>query len=155
MTAFADYPPALQSRVFPDIPRTIKSYEYRILEMPTASLLIDLGQYNQHIFRLLDDFQQLPANWDGDDALAPDPASIIKARQLTTALNFKRTNAYHAAPGPCGEIMISLRSRDRQRQLEFVLYPHKSLFVKLPKTGHPEQGKLVEAELDSLLAWLH
>lgn len=154
MTAFADYPPALQSRVFPDIPRAIKSYEYRILEMPTSSLLVGLGQYNQHIFQLLDEFQLLPDNWDDDDALAPDPESILKARRLTTALNFKRLNAYHAAPGPNGEVMVSLRSTDRQRQLEFILYPHKSIYLKIPVDGQPEQGPLEESQLDALLAWL-
>jgi hypothetical protein len=155
MNAFSDYPPALQNRLFPDIPRTLKTCEYRILEMPTSSLLIDLGQYNQHIFQLLDEFQFLPENWDGDDALPPSADGIMNARRLTTALNFKRTNAYHTAPGPNGEIMISLRSRDKQRHLEFILYPSKTIFVKLPSNGQPEQGILEEAQLDGLLSWLN
>jgi hypothetical protein len=108
---------------------------------------------NQRALSLLDAFRQLADNWDGDDAVAPGEAEILKASMLIHKLELTGQKVFHVVPGPNGEVLVELREDDKS--LEILFYPNRSVYVLFPKDGVPEQGQYDWDVLPKLLHWLH
>lgn len=108
--------------------------------------------FNRHAYQILSSISKLADNWDGEDAIAPTESVLIDAHRCLTLLTMVGQKIYNLAPGPNGEIMISLKGKSGE--LELLFYPNKTKYVKLPNTGSPTQGKLIFNELFDLLKWL-
>ena len=110
---------------------------------------------NLIIFKLIEDFEHLENNWDGDGALAIPNTVIKKAKSIIIFLDTMGLKVFHTAPGPNGEIMIDLRNRKNTKSLELIIYSTRNIAVKFPSDGKPEQHLFDILELPHFLNWLY
>lgn len=110
---------------------------------------------NLRINNLLNQFKQLPDNWDGEDAIAPSKQALEHAFYYFNLLDNYKEEIYHAAPGPWGEIMLDVRDAKTQRGLELLFYEQKTVYVTIDKDGTLQQGTFSVQILPELLHWLH
>ncbi|MDN3658940.1 hypothetical protein QWZ08_25070 [Ferruginibacter paludis] len=123
-----------------------------------ASLIIMYGeQYilNGTIMNLLNEFATLNDNWDDEGAKAPSIIAIEKAKAITSLLDKHGQKIFHTAPGPNGEVMIDIRSRNKAKSIEIIFYSNISIAVKFPEKGHAEQSAFTAGDLPDLLTWLN
>jgi hypothetical protein len=102
---------------------------------------------------IISEVEKLRANWDFDGAIEPSNKAIQLAKRLIEDLDEYGHAAYHAAPGPNGEIMVSFRGQTGN-EMEIIFYDDRKLFVKLPKNAKPSQGVFKWSELRMHLDWL-
>lgn len=125
--------------------------------LPNSTLVdhtvVSSNKINTRVLKLLDDFETLNPNWDGEDAKAPSKDVIFRVRNLVRLLSKTGQPVFHTAPGPNGEVMIDIRNEDQS--LEIIFYSQKAFFVKFPYSGVPEQGKFDEENISDLLSWLN
>ncbi len=110
---------------------------------------------NYRIHKLLKDFETLEDNWDECDALAPNKPALQWARHLSCLLERHGQPVYHAAPGPNGEIMLDIRNDQKNRTLEIIFYPDRSVIVFFPNSGQPSQEQMDFGHLSRYLEWLN
>jgi hypothetical protein len=154
MLAFPN-PPDFQNPFSQHLDLHTKSHNvYDVWEMPSTRLVTTVHlDRNVHISRLLDEFRLLGPNWDEDDALPPATKALDATERLISWLNANHVSAYHAAPGPQGEIMVNFRGKEG-RELEILFYPNRFSFVKASRETPPEQGVFEWAMLKKLTTWL-
>ncbi|MFN6378096.1 MAG: hypothetical protein ACK4WD_02395 [Flavobacteriales bacterium] len=111
--------------------------------------------YNLKIFKLLEDFEHLEDNWDGDGALAIPKSVITQAKTIMIFLDSRGLKIFHTAPGPNGEIMIDLRNRANTKSLELIIYSTRNIAIKFPSHGKPEQDFFDILNLSHFLNWLY
>ena len=133
---------------------------HKIEDSPTssASLIIMYGdQYilNGKIMNLLEEFVTLGDNWDDESAKAPSIIAIEKAKAITSLLDKHGQKIFHTAPGPNGEIMIDIRSKNNAKSIEIIFYSNFSIAVKFPDQGAAEQSAFNTPDLPDLLTWLN
>jgi len=111
--------------------------------------------FNHRVLQLLEEFESLDANWDQDDALKPSLEAITNARSITRVLGKHGQSVYHAAPGPNGEIMLDIRNKGKSKSFELIFYSDRTVAVKFPEEGQPEQISFSTDILPDLLKWLN
>lgn len=119
---------------------------YQISEYDTYGL-------NGHAFRILNEIQKLPDNWDEEGGIAPSKRTYQRAHNLAVYLQQTGEKIYNVAPGPNGEIMIDLR--DKGNSVEILFYPEKKKFVFFPVQGRPVQDEFSLDKLPEILKMLH
>ena len=97
--------------------------------------------------------EALQDNWDGEGALAPDKSALHIAKNITNMLWRYGQPVFHVAPGPIGEVLVSLRKADKS--LELLFYPHRWKYVQFSPHEKPEQGELQFSNFPQLLSWLN
>jgi hypothetical protein len=137
-------------------------HEYWVDQAPSSgSILIlekELENYNFENSKFLDvleEVEKLSDNWDGEAALKPSGVSIENAKVLCNVLSQFHQRIYNIAPGPNAEILVDLRNRQRSRSVEIIFYADKSVFIKFPEEGMPEQQMFQMSELANIIAWLN
>lgn len=108
---------------------------------------------NQRQLRLLDEFKLLKANWDGDDAAAPDKLAIQQAEHVVQLLDRTAQKVFHVAPGPNREIMVDIRKEGKS--VEILFYPDRAIYVLFPRAGMPQQYDFTWNDLPAILEWLN
>ncbi|WP_033417690.1 hypothetical protein [Cytophaga aurantiaca] len=120
----------------------------------TITLKHQIG-LNNRIHKLLREFSVLEDNWDENDSIAPIESVIKQAKFITSLLEKHGQPIFHAAPGPNGEIMLDIRNKKKDRSLEIIFYPLKSVVVLFPERGTPDQQIFTINNLPYLLEWLN
>lgn len=143
-------------------PRPLTPYTYitpvtEKVDSQTSTVIAWPQSYslNLHIHRLLDEFAVLQNDWDEDGASAPGIDVLEKARSLVYILENHGLRIFHAAPGPVGEIMIDLRNLEKTKSVEIIFYNNRSVAVKFPESGSPEQLEFNYDLLPELLEWIN
>jgi hypothetical protein len=108
---------------------------------------------NQRELSLLDEFENLKDNWDGELSKAPSFNSILKARFILKILQATGQKVFHVAPGPNGEIMIDIRKNNKS--IELLFYNDMVKYVTFPADESPVQGIFELNILPELLQWLN
>lgn len=111
------------------------------------------GAINSRIFDLLNKMELLKNNWDGDDALAPDPQALQFAKGIAGFMEVSGQKIYNTTPGPNGEIALDFRKK--AKSLEVLLYPKKMKYVKFSSNEQPVQGPFNPELLPELITWLN
>lgn len=127
-------------------------------ETPFSSLVVSYTSFNitnHKILQLLTEFELLEENWDFDGAMKPSLKAIEIARYITQLLGKHGQHIFHAAPGPNGEIMLDIRNKNKSKSVEIILYDRRSVAVKFPEEGQPEQISFSPETLPNLLHWLN
>lgn len=135
--------------------QNIYSYDFEKLYNASIFLVSNSQGLNDKFIQQLSILSKLETNWDGDDALPPFTSCILKAEQLLNTLNSKGEKISMIAPGPNGEIMIEMNNKYNGNSLEIIFYEKKSVFVKFPKEGCPEQGNYEKNILPDLIKWIY
>lgn len=143
-------------------PRSNPPYTYNIpvtekVDSQTSTVIAWPHSYspNLHINKLLDEFSMLQNDWDEEGALAPGIDVLEKARSLVYILKNHGLRIFHAAPGPNGEIMIDIRNQEKRKSVEIIFYYNRSVAVKFPESGYPEQQEFNYDLLPELLGWIN
>ena len=124
----------------------------------SASIILvsfDEPNLNSRITNLIAEFSYLQDNWDEDGAKAPARETIEKAMALTILLSKHGQPIFHAAPGPNGEIMLDIRSKNKSKSMEIILYEEKSIAVMFPENDAPNQQNFNTEYLGEMLRWLN
>lgn len=121
----------------------------------TIISLIERPSLNRRIHKLLEEFSTLEYNWDDEDALAPAPEALSQGELLTKILDNHSQLIFHAAPGPNGEVMLDLRSKDKTKSVEIIFYHNRSSIVYYPGEGNPFQEEFNFQALPDILVWLN
>ncbi|UOY07759.1 hypothetical protein L0P88_04210 [Muricauda sp. SCSIO 64092] len=91
-------------------------------------------------------------NWDEEGAL-PIPEEVIsRAIEIVNHINRFGHDVYLATPGPNQEILLMLKSGNRE--IEIIIYPDREKLVKFDGTEFVEQGNFLGQELSALLEWI-
>ncbi len=117
------------------------------------TLLVENYILNAHVDQLLNEFSLLKDDWDENDAIAPHASVVSSAKQLIHLLEKHGKAAYHAAPGPNGEIMVDIRNKNKA--FEIIFYRNRSVSVQIPEIEKPIQKSFEFNDLPSLLIWLN
>ena len=112
-------------------------------------------EHNLKISLLLEEFINLPNNWDEEGAIAPSKEVIMQAYSLYQLLESYSEPIFHTAPGPWGEIMLELRDEQTQRSVEFIFYTDRQIYVTSDYNREAKQGAFSILLIPSLLQWLH
>jgi len=110
------------------------------------------SQANRMEIANIKSFAQLNVNWDGYDAAPISPIAIEKAIHFIHEINKYDIDAYLSSPGPNGEVMVQLKTNNRE--IEFVFYEEKSKYVLFSSKGFESQGDYSPAILNDLVTWL-
>ncbi len=124
----------------------------------TASVILAYpGEFNLNgrIMHLLNEYATLKDNWDEDGAKAPAVAAIRNAKAITSLLDKHGQPIFHTAPGPNGEIMLDIRSKNKSKSIEIILYQERSVAVLFPEQGIASQQTFNTTDLPGLLNWLN
>ena len=109
---------------------------------------------NQQKLSAIVAYNNLPDNWDEDDAIAPTQQTVSFALGIALLLTATGQPIYHTSPGPVGEIMINLRNGDKSAEL--LTYPNNRIkFVRIGPNEAPQQGPLTPETLRETLQWLN
>jgi hypothetical protein len=142
-----------------DISTVLGKFKFRILDETSFSSLVvsyPNNTYPNHkILQLLAEFELLEENWDLDGGLKPSIKAIKSARYITQLLGKHGQQIFHAAPGPNGEIMLDIRNKSKNKSVEIIFYDDRTLAVKFPEEGLPEQIFFSPESLPDLLHWLN
>ncbi|HEY5370640.1 MAG TPA: hypothetical protein VIJ75_16770 [Hanamia sp.] len=62
---------------------------------------------------------------------------------------------FHAALGPNGEIILDIRSKNKSKSIEIILYEEKSIAVMFRENDTPNQQNFNTEYLGEMLRWLN
>ncbi len=126
--------------------------------LSSSSIIVVISKrtgLNSRIHKLLDEYSTLQDNWDEDDAIAPSDIAISQARFITTLLENHGQPIFHSAPGPNGEVMLDIRNIKRNKSIELIFYPTRSVLVLFSDNEKPVQQNFEIADLPQHLEWLN
>lgn len=141
-----------------DISTVLGNFQFAIFDETSFSSLVlscpNITFPNHKILQLLTEFELLEENWDLEGAVKPSLKVIDNARYITQLFGKHGQQVFHAAPGPNGEIMLDIRNKSKSKSFEIIFYDDRSVAVKFPEEGHPEQICFSTETLPDLLHWL-
>lgn len=140
--------------LFAEIRYTTESLDKISSSTIVGKLLTQYG-LNYRILSLLEEYASLEANWDDDDAFAPNQHAINNARYITSLLEKHGQPIFHAAPGPYGEIMLDIRNKKSNKSIEIIFYEDRSVIVSFAESEKPKQMEFKFEFLNDYLAWLN
>jgi hypothetical protein len=105
--------------------------------------------------RRLEIFAQLLDNWDNDGAKAPSIEGLNAAKTMIHIFSATGQSIYNIAPGPNGEILVDVRSKNMSKSIEFIFYPDKQRQVKFDSNGTATQEPFSFENLPAAMSWLN
>lgn len=119
----------------------------------TMSVIVNNAGINSRIIQNIIEYKNLEDNWDFDNAKAPTDKVIQTALYISRLLQKYGQKIYHSAPGPNGEIMLDIRSKNKS--FEIIIYDHKTNIVFIPEDDVlPTQEDFDEKEIIRYISWL-
>lgn len=121
-----------------------------------STLFKESGEWsftNKMEARKIISFAKLEKNWDGYNAEEISQIVIENALAIVSVINEHDEDVYFTSPGPNGEIMIQLKNEERE--VEFIIYPAKSKFVKFTSNTFVSQGSFSISMLPEIINWLN
>ena len=112
-----------------------------------------ISTQNKLEIQRIKELAKLDANWDGDNASKISDISIANAISLIEDINFHNVGVYFTAPGPNSDIMVQLKNGSSE--IEFIVYPTKTKYVRYSKNKLVDQGNYENKILPSLIEWLY
>ena len=111
-----------------------------------------LSLQNKLEIKRIKELSKLPENWDSDGALKISISSIERGVALIEEIDGYNIDVYFSSPGPNGEILIHLKSAEKE--IEFILYPTKTKYVQFYKNQFVAQGEFNTEYLQQMISWL-
>lgn len=141
------------------IQTAIDSFISEISEFPDihrGSIIIRemgvLSDENKAVIDNIKSFKYLEKNWDNEGALRIPNLTIEKALNTIRKIDKFNNSVYLASPGPNEEILILMKSNNKE--LELIIYPNKEKFVKFEDNNYVEQGDIEIENFNSLIEWI-
>lgn len=112
----------------------------------------EITEVNKLIIGQIRNFGNLVENWDEDGALKIPSESINRAIHWVKLINIFDQNVYFCSPGPNKEILLLLKSENRE--VELIIYPDREKIVKFDSEEFVEQDNLLPENFISVIDWL-